>query len=214
MWMMASAICGYRAISRSLTTCDRACASARRMSCGSQTCRSRNTWSVDAARADLVAAEHAGHAQHDALEVGLGHHDPIAQDPRGGGGDLVAGVADEAGDDQRGERIENRQPGRARRPARRSRRATSRRRPASAARRPAAPRCRAAAAARRFVATRPDVDRHRDDHDHEARRTRSSAQSGPAGEVIEGVPQDLDDDQQRGTAVTAAAATVSYLRCP
>ncbi len=43
MWMIASAICGYCAIRRSLTTCDSACASISGMSGGSQTWRSRNT---------------------------------------------------------------------------------------------------------------------------------------------------------------------------
>ena len=60
------------------------------------------------ARADLVAADHARHAHDDALQVGVGDDDPIAEDAGGGARDLVPRVADEAGDDERRDRIENR----------------------------------------------------------------------------------------------------------
>ena len=62
-----------------------------------------------AARADVVAAEHARHAHHDALEIGVGDDDAIAEDAGRGARDLIAGVADEAGDDQRRQRVEDRQ---------------------------------------------------------------------------------------------------------
>ena len=61
-----------------------------------------------AARADVMAAEHARHAHHDALEIGVGDDDAIAEDAGRGARNLIAGVADEAGDDQRRERIEDR----------------------------------------------------------------------------------------------------------
>ena len=62
-----------------------------------------------AARPDVVASQHAWNAHDDALEIGVGDHDPIAQDPGRGARDLIARMANEPGDDESGQRVEDRQ---------------------------------------------------------------------------------------------------------
>ena len=147
-----------------------------------------------AARPDLMAADDAGHAHDDALDVGVGDDDPVAENRGGRARDLIARVRDEAGDDQRGHRIENRQPG-ARADERRDDR---QRRPHVAACLRGVRQQHFAFELRRgarFVADDDQIDDDRHDHHGEAcggdrGRRRSS------GQVIERDPQHLDDDEQ------------------
>ena len=110
MWITASTICGYRAISRSLTTCDKRVRLDERHVGRQPDVEIEKHMIGRAARANVMAADHARHAQHDALEIGFGDDDAIAQDAGRRRRDLIARVADEAGDHERRERIEDRQP--------------------------------------------------------------------------------------------------------
>ena len=71
MWMIASLICGKRAISRSLTTCDRRCASSRLHVGVHPDVQVEEHEVRRAARADVVAAEHFGHGLHHLADVVL-----------------------------------------------------------------------------------------------------------------------------------------------
>ncbi len=148
-----------------------------------------------AARADVMAADHAGNAHHDGLEIRLGDDDPIAQDLRRRGRDLHAGVTDEPRDDERRERVEDRPP----QAGAGQRRDDRQRGPHVAARLQRVGQQHFAAQPprlARFVADDPQVDRDRDDHDQEA-RARDLGRCASAGEVVERVAQDLEDDEQQ-----------------
>ena len=127
------------------------------------------------------------------------------------GGDLDAGAADEPGDDQRRDRIEDRQAG----AHARQRRDHRQRRPHVAAGLQGVGQQHLAAEALRLARTR-SAPRTRlittvttmidEAGDRDLRRRRPSAQ------MIEGVAEHLERRAGAGRPVTAAAATVSYLR--
>ena len=104
--MTASAISGRLVIRRSLTTCEIRCAS----------CEPGVAWQPDvhvdehvvrrSAAANLVTSDHAGHAHHHAAHILFRHDDAIGQDALDVAGNLVAGVTDEARDEQSRQRIQ------------------------------------------------------------------------------------------------------------
>ncbi len=148
-----------------------------------------------AARANVMTADHAGYGHDDALEIGIRDHDPIAQDRRGGAGNLIPGVPDEDGDDQRGQRIEDRQP----RARARQRRNHGHRAPHVAARLQGVGQQYLAgqpSGCARLVPDDKQIDADGDEHDGEARQ-RNLWQRRAAAQVIKGVAQDLEHHEQQ-----------------
>jgi hypothetical protein len=144
---------------------------------------------------DVMAAQHARHAQHDLLEVGVGDHDSIAQDPGGRARHLISGIADEPRHDERGQRIENREP----RPRAGQRDDDGDRGPHVALRLHRVGHQHLAGQPLRFtplVDDDPEIDADRCQHDDEAGERNFEGRS-PSAEMVERVPQDLDDDEKQ-----------------